>query len=90
MVHAAGRQHRPDFDRLKGLDQLIEELKRNWKSSSRSKPFELPTFFERVWGGEYDGPPDDIINYHSKGKDPDKVKLYDRPLFDSAFFVKTP
>jgi hypothetical protein len=88
IVHAAGRHHRQDFDRMKDL--------RDWVRSIKSDPVTgkivFPPIFERVDGGYYDGPEDDIMNYNSKGKDPDKVQLYpaDVARMENAFFVRQP
>jgi len=86
MVHAAGRQHQPDFVQLAGIRKMWMEI----KAGLAGGKIILPTLFERVDGGLYDGPKDDIINYNSKGKDPDKVTLYDKTLMESAFFVEKP
>lgn len=86
MVHAAGRRHRPDFDQLKSLSKLWNEVTAGFKSGKLI----VPSLFERVDGGLYDGPDDDIINYKSKGKEASKVTLYDKALMESAFFVEKP
>jgi len=86
IVHAAGRDHIPDVQKVKDL--------RSWIRTITSDPvtgkIELPTIYEEVPGGYYDGPKDDIINYNSKGKKPDEVTLYpdDQKRLESAFFVR--
>jgi hypothetical protein len=86
VVHAAGRHHIPDVKRLKDI--------RSWIRTITSDPvtgkIELPPIYEKAAGGYYDGPEDDIINYNSKGKKPDEVKLYpdDVKRMEDAFFVK--
>jgi hypothetical protein len=86
MVHAAGRRHQPDFKQIRSLGKMWNEV----KAGLAGGKIILPTLFERVDGGLYDGPDDDIINYKSKGKAADKVQLYDKALMESAFFVEKP
>lgn len=87
MVHAAGRGHRPDFDRLKSLADIIDGFA--WDRVNQKVI--IPSFVERVEGAYYDGPADDILNYNTKGKDPEKVKLYpeDEKRMKGAYFVRT-
>jgi len=88
VVHAAGRHHRDDFEKMKDLQQYIRQI----AADPVTGQLVLPSLYERADGGYYDGPDDDIINYKSKGKKPDQVTLYpdDQKRMADAFFVKEP
>lgn len=92
IVHAAGRDHIYEFDRLKGLREYFSEIRIDPQTGIP----QLPSLVEHITGvyaGFYDGPPDDIINYNSIGQeDPSKVTLYpeDKARLEKAPFVADP
>jgi hypothetical protein len=88
ITHAAGRGHRADFERMKDLGKFVRSI----TMDPINGKLNYPDLYERVEGPYFDGPDDDIINYKTKGKKPDQVKLYpeDVKRMEDAFFVKDP
>lgn len=88
IVHAAGRGHIPDVAVMKNIATFVRSITMDPVNGKLN----YPDLYERVAGGFYDGPEDDIINYNSKGKKPGEVKLYpdDVKRMEDSFFVKEP
>lgn len=82
IVHAGGRSHIGKIEKMKpaskwvtGLDPVTQKVE--------------SSIYEFVDGEYYDGPPNDIINYHAKGRKPEDVILQDadKASLEKAFFV---
>ncbi len=86
LVHAAGRSHIPPKKELK----KFHEWSRDWSLDPKSGEIEMGNSYNYVSGGYYDGAPNDIINYNSKGKKPSEVILTDKDKknFEDVFFVR--